>query len=111
MSRSTFQEVSFIPKLAALWIALLVLPFAERTLLGAKTYYFLYIGLGLVFVMYGLTIRSIFLFLQHTRREPVYVWIAFLAWSVFFLYPSEQTHLAGQGVFLMHRRHDGLRRG
>jgi len=59
------------------------LPFTERTLLGAKSYYFLYIGLGLVFVMYGLTIRSIFFFLQHTRREPVYVWIAFLLWSVF----------------------------
>jgi hypothetical protein len=29
------------------------------------------IGLGLVFVMYGLTIRSIVFFLQHTRREPV----------------------------------------
>jgi hypothetical protein len=58
------------------------LPFAERTLLGAKTYYFLYIGFGLVFVMYGLTIRSIFFFLRHTRREPVYVWIAFLVWSV-----------------------------
>jgi ion channel len=72
-----------IAKLAVLWIALLVLPFAERTLLGAKTYYFLYIGLGLVFVLYGLTIRSIFAFLQHTRREPVYVWIAFLVWSVF----------------------------
>src|ERR1700686_1014457 len=72
-----------IAKLAALWIALLVLPFAERTLLGAKTYYFLYIGLGLVFVMYGLTIRSVFFFLQHTRREPVYIWIAFLLWSVF----------------------------
>jgi len=28
--------------------------------------------------MYGLTIRSIVFFLQHTRREPVYVWIAFL---------------------------------
>jgi len=83
MSRSTFQQVSFIPKLAFLWIALLILPFAERTLLGAKTYYFLYIGLGLVFVMYGLTIRSIFFFLQHTRREPVYVWIGFLLWSVF----------------------------
>src|SRR5258708_23852781 len=83
MSRSTFKEVSFIPKLAALWIALLVLPFTERTLLGAKSYYFLYIGLGLVFVMYGLTMRSIFFFLQHTRREPVYVWIAFLLWSIF----------------------------
>src|SRR6516162_8677403 len=50
MSGSTFQQVSLslqlIAKLAVLWIALLVLPFAERTLLGAKTYYFLYIGLG-----------------------------------------------------------------
>jgi len=34
-------------------------------------------------VLYGLTIRSIFAFLQHTRREPVYVWIAFLLWSFF----------------------------
>jgi voltage-gated potassium channel len=83
MNRSTFQELSFIPKLVVLWIALLVLPFAERTFLGAKSYYFLYIGLGLVFAMYGLTIRSVFFFLQHTRREPVYVWIAFLLWSVF----------------------------
>jgi hypothetical protein len=82
MSRSTFQQLSFIAKLAVLWLALLVLPFTERTLLGAKSYYFLYIGLGLVFVMYGLTIRSIFFLLQHTRREPVYVWIAFLLWSV-----------------------------
>jgi hypothetical protein len=71
-------EIRLITKLAGLWMALLVLPFAERTLLGAKTYYFLYIGLGLVFVLYGLTIRSIFSFLQHTRREPVYVWIAFV---------------------------------
>ena len=87
MSGSTFQQVGLslqlIAKLAVLWIALLVLPFAERTLLGAKTYYFLYIGLGLVFVLYGLTIRSIFAFLQHTRREPFYVWIAFLYSSVF----------------------------
>jgi hypothetical protein len=83
MSRSTFQQVNFISKLAFLWIALLILPFAERTLLGVKTYYLLYVGLGLVFVMYGLTIRSVFFFLQHTRREPVYVWIAFLLWSVF----------------------------
>jgi hypothetical protein len=43
----------------------------------------LYIGLGLVFVLYGLTIRSIFSFLRHTRREPVYVWIAFLLSSAF----------------------------
>jgi hypothetical protein len=65
MSRSTFQQLSFIAKLAVLWLALLVLPFAERTLLGAKTYYFLYIGLGLVFVIYGLTIRSIFFLEAH----------------------------------------------
>jgi voltage-gated potassium channel Kch len=77
------SSTRLISKLAGLWIALLVLPVAERTLLGAKTYYFLYIGLGLVFVLYGLTIRSIFSFLQHARREPVYVWIAFLVWSVF----------------------------
>jgi hypothetical protein len=84
MSQSTFKQgIRLIPKLAALWIALLVLPFTERTLLGAKTYYFLFIGLGLVFVMYGLTIRSIFSFMQHTKREPVYVWIGFLLWSVF----------------------------
>jgi hypothetical protein len=81
MSGLTFQQVSLvrlIAKLAVAWIALLVLPFAERTLLGAKTYYFLYIGLGLVFVLYGLTIRSVFSFLQHARREPVYVWIAYI---------------------------------
>jgi uncharacterized membrane protein len=83
MSQSTLQQYSFIPKLAALWIAVLVLPLGERTLLGAKTYYFLYIGLGLVFAMYGLTIRSVFHFLQHARREPVYVWFAFLFWSIF----------------------------
>jgi hypothetical protein len=79
---TNFPAARLFTKLAVLWTALLVLPFAERTLFGAKTYYFLYIGLGLVLVMYGLTIRSIFSFLQHTRREPVYVWIAFLMWSV-----------------------------
>jgi hypothetical protein len=79
-SQSPFN---FILKVAALWIALLVLPFTERTLLGLQTYYGLFIGLGLVFVMYGLTIYSIFAFLQHTKREPVYIWIAFLLWSLF----------------------------
>src|SRR6516164_4482575 len=83
MSGLTFQqEVRLIAKLASLWIGLLVLPFAERTLLGAKTYYFLYIGLGLVFVVYGLSVRSLFYFLQRARREPVWVWIGYLAWSV-----------------------------
>ena len=87
MSGSTFQQVSLslqlIAKLAVLWIAFLVLPFAEKTILGAKTYYFLYIGLGLVFVLYGLTIRSVFSFFRQTRREPIYVWMAYLLWSVF----------------------------
>lgn len=77
------DAVRLIAKLAALWIGLLVLPIAERTLLGARTYYFLYIGLGLVFVFYGFTVRSVFAFLHHVRREPVYVWIAYLAWSIF----------------------------
>jgi hypothetical protein len=73
MSGSTIQQVSsvrLIARLAALWIVLLVLPFAERTLLAAKTYYFLYIGLGLVFVLYGLTIRSLFLFLVRHKTRP-----------------------------------------
>ena len=77
------QQVCLFLKLALLWGGLLALPFTERTLLGAKTYYCLFVGLGLVFVMYGLTVRSIFSFLRHTKREPVYVWIAFLLWSVF----------------------------
>ena len=105
MSGLTFQqEVRLIAKLASLWIVLLALPFAERTLLGAKTYYFLYVGLGLVFVLYGLSIRTIFFFLQRTRREPVYVWIGYLAWSVLFavfcqsslsntiFFPRRQSH-------------------
>jgi hypothetical protein len=63
MSGLTFQqEIRLLAKLVVLWILLLVLPFAERTLLGSKTYYFLYIGLGLVFVLYGLSIRAIFFF-------------------------------------------------
>jgi hypothetical protein len=72
-----------ILKVASLWMVLLVLPFTERTLLGLQTYYGLFIGLGLAFVMYGLTIHSIFAFLQHTKRAPVYIWIAFLLWSFF----------------------------
>ena len=46
MSRPTFHQLSFIAKLAVLWLVLLVLPLVERTLLGAESYYFLYIGLG-----------------------------------------------------------------
>ena len=77
------QQVRLVLGLALLWGGLLALPFTERTLAGAKTYYFLFVGLGLVFVMYGLTIRSVFSLLRHTKREPVYVWIGFLLWSVF----------------------------
>jgi hypothetical protein len=56
-SQSTFNV--FL-KLVALWIGLLILPLTERTLLDVRTYYGLFIGLGLVFVVYGLTVRSIF---------------------------------------------------
>jgi hypothetical protein len=85
MSGSASQQASvgqLFAKLAALWIGLLILPFGERTVFGAKTYYCLYVGLALVFAVYGLTIRSIFAFLRQTNREPIYVWIGFLVWSV-----------------------------
>ena len=108
MIRSMFQQVGLIVKLAALWIALLVLRFGERTLLGARTYYFLYIGLGLVFVIYGLTIRSVFFFLQHTRREPVYIWVAFLLWSV--LFAAFCQSLLSNTIFSLTRQSHLLRR-
>src|SRR5258707_13794327 len=79
-SQSTFNDIL---KLVALWIALLILPLTERTLLDARTYYGLFIGLGLVFVMYGLTIRSIFAFLQHRKGEQFYIWIVFVLGSFF----------------------------
>lgn len=75
--------VQLLIKLAVLWLVLLALPLAERFVFGARTYYFLYIGLALVFVLYGFTVRSVFSFLHHTRREPVFVWISYLAWSIF----------------------------
>jgi Ion channel len=84
MSESALKElVRTLLKVAVLWMVLLSLPFIERTLLGAKAFYLLYVGLVLVFVAYGLTIRSLFFFLQHVKREPVYAWIGFLVWSVF----------------------------
>jgi hypothetical protein len=79
---ATQLPFGLVLKLVTLWIALLILPLIERTILGARTCYGLFIGLGLVFVLYGLTIRSILLFLQHTRREPFYVWIMFLVWTL-----------------------------
>jgi len=86
MTGSTFRQagtVRLLARLAVLWVALLIPPFVERTLLGAETYYFFYIGLALVFVLYGFTIHSVFSYLHHTRRQPVYVWISYLAWSIF----------------------------
>jgi ion channel len=84
MSESPLRAgVRSILKVLPLWLVLMTLPFIERTLLGAKTYYLLYVGLALVFVLYGLTLRTLFFFLQHTNRGPVYVSIGFLLWSVF----------------------------
>jgi len=79
------QEFSVwtVLKLPPLWIALLLPAITERSLLGSKTYYFLYIGLAGVFVMYGVSIRTVFHFLQHTRREPIFAWIGYLGWSFF----------------------------
>ena len=34
-------------------------------------------------IYYGLSVRTLFYFLQRARREPVWVWIGYLAWSVF----------------------------
>jgi hypothetical protein len=72
-----------ILKLLAFWIATLIPPVIERTVLHSGTYYFLYIGLASVFAMYGLTLRTLFHYLQHTRREPIIVWIGYLFWSLF----------------------------
>jgi Ion channel len=74
---------NLVLKIIVLWIALLAIPLTERTLLDAPTYYGLFVGLGLVFVLYGLTIHSVFGFLQHTRRALVYIWVSFLLWSFF----------------------------
>jgi hypothetical protein len=70
-------------KLVISWIALLIPPLVERSILGSKTYYFLYLGLASVFVMYGITLRTLFHFLQHTKREPIFVWLGYLLWSLF----------------------------
>ena len=63
----------------------------ERSVLGSKTYYFLYIGLAAVFVMYGVSIRSAFHFLQNTRREPIFAWLGYLVWSLFSLLRSSSV--------------------
>jgi voltage-gated potassium channel len=72
-----------VVKLFISWIALLIPPLVERSILGSKTYYFLYLGLASVFVMYGITLRTLFHFLQHTKREPIFVWLGYLLWSLF----------------------------
>ena len=72
-----------VAKLIISWIALLIPPLVERSILGSNTYYFLYLGLASVFVMYGITLRTLFHFLQQTRREPIYVWLGYLLWSLF----------------------------
>jgi hypothetical protein len=76
------EQVHLVMKLVGLWAALLVLPFTERTLLHARTYYGLFVGLALVFVVYGFCVRSVFFFLPRARPQPFYVWIGFAAWSV-----------------------------
>jgi hypothetical protein len=84
MSHPLLKEgIRVIPKLVALWIALLALPYTERSLLHAKTYYGLFIGLCLVFVMYGLTVRAVFVFLRRIHPEPFNVWLAFALRSIF----------------------------
>jgi voltage-gated potassium channel len=72
-----------ILRLLPFWIAILIPPVLERTVLGSSTYYFLYIGLVSLFVLYGLTLRTLFHYLQQTRREPIFVPLSYLAWSVF----------------------------
>ena len=83
MPTNRHYSVWTILRLFAFWIAILIPSFIERTLLGSKTYYFLYIGLALVFVMYGLSLRTLFHFLQQTRREPIFVPLGYLLWSLF----------------------------
>jgi hypothetical protein len=61
-----------ILRLLAFWIAILIPPVIERTVLGSRTYYFLYIGLASVFVMYGVSLRTLFHYLQQIRREPLF---------------------------------------
>jgi voltage-gated potassium channel len=83
LATNQHYSVWTILRLLIFWIVILIPPIIERTFLGSRTYYFLYIGLASVFVMYGLTVRTVFHYLQHARREPIFVWIGYLLWSVF----------------------------
>jgi len=89
-----------IIKLVPFWIAILIPPVIERTVLGSQTYYFLYVGLVSVFVLYGLTLRTLFHYLQHIRREPIFVWLGYLLWSLFLC--SILAVFAGQYDLLPH---------
>jgi hypothetical protein len=81
----TNQQFSIwtILKLLVFWLAILIPPLIERRVLDSGTYYFLYIGLASVFAMYGITLRTLFHYLQHARREPIFAWIGYLFWSLF----------------------------
>ena len=83
MATNQHYSIRTILKLLPLWIATLIPPIIERTVLGSSTYYFLYIGLASAFVLYGLTLRTLFHYLQQIRREPIFVPLSYLAWSVF----------------------------
>jgi hypothetical protein len=80
---SQHHSIWTVLKLLPFWIAILIPPIIERTILGSKTYYFLYIGLASVFVMYGIALRTLFHYLHQTRHEPIVVWLGYLLWSLF----------------------------
>jgi Ion channel len=83
LATNQHYSIRTILRLLPFWIAILIPPLIERTVLGSSTYYFLYIGLASVFVLYGLTLRTLFHYLQQIRREPIFVPLSYLAWSVF----------------------------
>jgi Ion channel len=83
LATNQHYSIRTILKLLPFWIAILIPPIIERTVLRSTTYYFLYIGLASVFVLYGLTLRTLFHYLQHIRREPIFVPLSYLAWSIF----------------------------
>ena len=83
MQTNQHYSIWTILKLLPFWLGILIPPIIERTVLGSKTYYFLYIGLVSVFVMYGVSLRTLFHYLQQTRREPIFVPLGYLLWSLF----------------------------
>jgi voltage-gated potassium channel len=83
LATNQHYSIRTILKLLPFWLAILIPPVIERTVLGSSTYYFLYVGLASVFVLYGLTLRTLFHYLQQTRREPIFVPLGYLVWSVF----------------------------